>query len=197
MLKFLFIGLLITCSIYSNAGDWKLEKNSEGIKVYTRSNEGSEVLEFKATATINASRMSLAKIIANVAGYPNWFPNCSSAQLVEVISSTQRKYYYKLDLPWPASDRDAVMLLSVDVNNGAGITILNFTKSTGKPEVSGVIRMPAADGFWKLKTISESKTELEYQFLADPGGSLPTWIINMFIVDGPFDTLIALKAKLK
>ena len=194
LLVFIFATLI---TINSLAGDWELEKNKDGIKVYTRSNSGSEVLEFKAIATINASRLSIARVIARVSDYPSWFPNCSEARLVEDISSTKRKYYYRLDLPWPASDRDAVMLLEVEVDDNKGITVLNFTKSRGKPNVSGVVRMPAADGYWKLTSLGKNKTELHYQFLADPGGSLPTWIINMFIVDGPYDAIIALKEKVE
>ncbi len=193
---FLSVFFVFYCSL-SFCSDWTLEKNEDGIKVYTRKSAGTDILEFKAISTINASRLAIAKVIARVTDYPNWFPDCSDAKLVEKINSTQRKYYYRLDLPWPASDRDAVMLLSVDVDNDKGITVLNFTKSTGKPNVSGVVRMPAADGFWKLTSISETKTELHYQFLADPGGSLPTWIINMFIVDGPYDAIIALKGKVE
>lgn len=197
MLKSICLSLLLLGTFAGYSGDWKLEKNKDGIKVYTRSTAGTDILEFKALSTINASRLNVARVIARVTDYPSWFPNCSDAKLVEDISSTQRKYYYRLDLPWPASDRDAVMLLSVDVDDKKSTTTLNFTRSKGKPNVSGVVRMPEADGYWKLKSVGSNKTELHYQFLADPGGSLPTWIINMFIVDGPYDAIIALKEKVE
>ena len=176
--------------------DWKLEKNKDGIKVYTRSTEGSDILEFKALCEVDATRKRVAEVVARITDYPNWFPDCENAQVLKSISSTKRKIYYEIDLPWPASNRDVIMILRVDVDNANKTTTIFFDHtSTGKAEKDGVVRMPNAKGFWKLKTVDD-KTKVQYQFLADPGGSLPTWIINMFIVDGPYDTFVALKEKL-
>jgi hypothetical protein len=179
------------------AEDWKLERNIDGIKVYTRATEGSEILEFKTTCEVDASRLRVAEVVARITDYPNWFPECENAQVLKSISSTKRKIYYEIDLPWPASNRDIVMFLRVEVNNAKKTTYLYFDHTTGgKAEKDGVIRMPNAKGYWKLETAG-SKTKVHYQFLADPGGSLPTWIINLFIVDGPYDTMVALREKLK
>jgi len=186
---------LMLMSFHAIAADWKLEKNKDGIKVYTRSTEGSEILEFRAISEVNASRKRVAEVVARITDYPNWFPDCANAQVLKSISPTQRKIYYEIDLPWPASNRDVIMVLSVDVDNAKKTTIINFDHATGgKAKKDGVVRMPSAKGFWKIVT-EGTKSKVTYQFLADPGGSLPTWIINMFIVDGPYDTFVALKKK--
>lgn len=192
----LILNIFLTITFSAHSISWKLEKNKDGVKVYTRSSEGTEVLEFKALATVKAPRLRVAEVIARITDYPNWFPDCAEARVLESISSTQRKVYYRLDLPWPTSDRDAAMLLRVDVDEDKHQTTIFFSKTSGADVVDGVVRMPAADGFWKL-TSNGSYTDLHYQFLADPGGSLPAWVINMFIVDGPYDAIMALKKKLE
>ncbi|OIQ24285.1 MAG: hypothetical protein BM555_07240 [Crocinitomix sp. MedPE-SWsnd] len=190
----ILVCLLLICDV-SFPADWKLEKNKDGIKVYTRSTNGSEILEFKAICEVSASRKRVAEVVARITDYPNWFPDCAHAQVLKSISPTKRKIYYEIDLPWPASNRDVVMVLSVDVDNSKKTTTINFDHATGgKDKKDGVVRMPSAKGFWKIVTVGK-KSKVTYQFLADPGGSLPTWIINMFIVDGPYDTFVALKKK--
>ena len=191
------LAFLLIISSSSFANDWQLEKNKEGIKVYTREKAGSEILEFKAICEVAAPRLRVAEVVARITDYPNWFPDCANAQVLKSISSTKRKIYYEVDLPWPTSNRDVVMMLRVEVDKSAHSTTIFFDHATGgKAEKEGVVRMPYADGFWKLTTIGK-KTKVHYQFIADPGGSLPAWVINMFIVDGPYDTLIALKERLK
>ena len=65
------------------------------------------------------------------------------------------------------------------------------------PEKKNYIRLKEAEGFWQIKEIEENKISLIYQYYGEPGGSLPAWLVNMFIVDGPMDTLTNLKKMLE
>ena len=38
------------------------------------------------------------------------------------------------------------------------------------------------------------QTEVTYQVHTEPGGSVPSWLANKFVVEAPFNTLKALKA---
>lgn len=178
-------------------GDWELEKNANGIKVYTRKNEGQPIKEFKAVSTIFASRVRIAEVVTRITDYPNWFPHCGEAKVRKIISSTERQVYYRLDLPWPADDRDCLMTMKVILNKVKKETIINFSNIGGDTKLSDAVRMPDAKGFWKLTSLEDEKTKVTYQFSSDPGGNLPSWIINMFIVDGPYDTFIELKKKVE
>ena len=60
---------------------------------------------------------------------------------------------------------------------------------TAYPEQKGMIRMIKAEGSWKVEEVAENKIEMEYIFVGDPAGSIPTWVINMFIVDGPLTSI--------
>ena len=189
--------LFLVFGLPDSSFSWELEKNKNGIKVYTRKTDQSSIKEFKAITTVDAKRLRVAEIVARVSDYINWFPKCSDSKTLKEISSTERKVYYRVDLPWPTADRDIIMNLKVKVNKEKKETLLLFTQSSGgMNKVDGVVRMPYAKGYWKLTTVGD-QTKVHYQFIGDPGGSLPDWIINMFIVDSPYDALVALKAKLK
>jgi len=41
--------------------------------------------------------------------------------------------------------------------------------------------------------IEENRVKVVMQGYTDPGGNIPTWIVNMFIADGPYESMLALK----
>lgn len=194
-LKYLFFIFTILLSYNGLAGNgsWELEKNENGIKVYTRTVDGENIREFKALTTISASRKTIAQIIVNINDYVNWYPDISEAQILEKIAPGQYYVYSVLDLPWPATDRDGVSKMTISKSDGT--TTIKMKSVDGiKDENDDYVRIEKSYGYWKLKTVG-SKTSVHFQYFASPGGSLPDWIINMFIVDNPFDTLTLLKEK--
>ena len=52
--------------------------------------------------------------------------------------------------------------------------------------------MPYSNGLWIFNPVSKGVTEIIYQYQGDPGGSIPGWVANLFIVDGPYKTLIGM-----
>lgn len=191
----LILGLIITSFGFSQNGDWELEKDEDGIKVYTREIEGEDIREFKAVATINAPRKTIAQIILNISDYKNWYPDITDSEIIKKIGPGEYYVYSALDLPWPASDRDGVSKMKVEKKEK--YTKISISSVNGvKGEQSGYVRIPTSYGFWKL-TPKGSGTKVHFQYFANPGGSLPDWIINMFIVDNPFETLQLLKEKAK
>jgi hypothetical protein len=172
---------------------WELEKNDDGIKVYTRTVEGQPIKEFKAITSIKANHLAIKKVILNVGGYVNWYPDVVEAKVVKRKSATEVIAYTRLDVPWPASDRDVVSSISSSSTTNSSKVILK-SASGYVSKKDGIVRIPYTSGFWKLTT-TKGVTEVHFQYIGNPGGSLPDWIINMFIVDSPYQTLINLKAK--
>ena len=184
---------LLSPQCFAGNGAWELEKNEDGIKIYTRTVDGENIREFKALTTIAASRKIIAKIIVNINDYVNWYPDISEATIMKKIGDGQYYVYNVLDLPWPASDRDGVSKMTITKSEGT--TLINMKSINGLiDESDDYVRITKSYGFWKLKTVGR-ETSVHFQYFASPGGSLPDWIINMFIVDNPFETLTLLKKK--
>ena len=51
------------------------------------------------------------------------------------------------------------------------------------------VRIESLVGYWLFEKINEDEIKLTYETLADPAGNLPAWVVNLFIVDGPHNTL--------
>jgi hypothetical protein len=197
-MKFVLISFLLLFNIhFLFAAEWELEKDKDGVKVYTRVVSGSSIKEYKAVANIKADRVAIARVLTRVGDLQNWMPNVEKSKMVKKMSNTSIIGYYTVDLSWPIDNRDIVLDLWVETNKDKGITYIKMKENqTAYAEVDGYTRIKKAEGFYKL-TKNGNTTDLVYQFHSEPGGSLPTSIINMFIVDGPYDIIQALKEKVE
>lgn len=64
------------------------------------------------------------------------------------------------------------------------------------PLRDGKVRIPKANGQWKLEPNAEG-VNVTYQMHASPGGAIPSWLANQTVVDTPFGTLKALRSFLQ
>ncbi len=170
---------------------WKLEKDRNGVKVFTRKTNGFKLKEFKAITKVEATPEILLNIIREAEKYPDWMAHLSRSHIVKKISDNELYIYSESDLPWPFSNRDIVTqsLLYWEGNTA-------FVRMTGIsdfiPDNKGIVRMPYSNGLWIFNPVSKGVTEIIYQYQGDPGGSIPGWVANLFIVDGPYKTLIGM-----
>lgn len=175
-----------------DSNDWELVKNEDGIKVYTCQKEGSKIKEFKAITTVSTKMEVLEMLIEKVSDYPKWQANVTSARILNKVSQNEQYIYYTSDVPWPITDRD-IALHWIKTNDNGTITYTLNCVPTFIEEQTDFLRIKEAKGIWQFVPTDNNKIEITYQFYGDPAGSLPNWIINLFIVDGPYETLKNIK----
>jgi ribosome-associated toxin RatA of RatAB toxin-antitoxin module len=187
--KLLFIG---TCcwpfSAVSQEAEWELKKAADGITVYTRSVENSNIKEFKASTKLNSSTETIFKIILDVENYPKWIADIDYAERV-YQRENEIGMYYQLGLPWPIKDRDVTLVSKYETLPDNSILFQLSNNSDLKGEDTDFIRIKEIKGQWLIKYLDKENCQVAYQFMADPEGFLPAWVVNIFIVDGPFKTL--------
>lgn len=200
-MKCLLIGILLVGVQLQNDADadtdWELVKSQDGIKVYTRLSEGSDVKEYRAVTTVSCEMKTLESLIENVEDYPNWQENIATSSLLKRVNPNEKYVRYTTDLAWPISDRDAVVHSIKSVNRKGQIVFNmrgapNYVKST-----NSYIRVKNIIGKWQFTPRLNGKIEVLQQFKGDPGGNLPGWLINMLIVSGPFKTFSNIRDMVK
>ena len=194
MKKILFITLAFISFISFGQEKWELEKDSKGIKVYTRPVKGSDVKEFKAYTYINATPDKLLKVINDANGFKDWIDKVDYSKSLSHPNNNTFIVYIQLGMPIGVTDRDMVLKNVVKKLKGGGYKIEVTSVYDKYPEQEDFVRIKKAYGYWLLIP-EKGKTKIVYQFYSDPAGSLPTWIVNMFLVDGPYNTLKALREK--
>ncbi len=195
LLLFLFSVLCLFAFIFPNmAHAWDLAKKQNGITVHTRSVKGSNFKEYKAVANIKASLSSMVAIVEDVTAYPSWIHTCKEGKLLKRINEKETYNYTVNDAPWPVSDRDAAVHNKISQNPEGGVVTIEIKGIPHYiPEKTGLQRVKKIDGFWRFTPLGNDTVEVVYQVHSEPGGNLPSWLVNSVVVDQPFYTLVNMK----
>lgn len=195
MAKYLVITLLMF--FYPNP-EWELKKEKSGIEVYTRSLEGSSFDEFKGVIEIeNCNLNDVLVVLFDVDNFDKLFPDCLNQKLLKQFSQWHQVHYIQTKGPFPVKDRDSIFeqIAEIDENNKSAMVILN-PKSDYVPDNKGIVRVQEGKGFWKLQE-ENNNVKVIYQFHAEPGGDVPAWLANSFVVSHPFKTMENLREMVK
>ncbi len=184
------------------AGDdnipWELVKDENGIKVFTRENNGSQLKEFKGITQINTSLASLITLYYDRESYHEWFFACENSMLLKEISFRERYFYTVTGAPWPISHRDIIIHSILTQNpDSKEVLITEVGIKNFIPENTDMVRVTEMEGFFKFTPIKDDVIEVTYQCYSNPGGILPAFLINTAAVDCPFVTLSNMKSIVK
>jgi hypothetical protein len=185
------VGMTVLVAAAAQAEEWKVAKNEDGIKVSLSEVAGSQYKAYQGVTTIKASVAKLRALQEDVAGACSWVHECKSQKVLK-HEGDKTWTYTQFNTPWPVTPRDSV--LEITTVEGADGSLTRKLEGQPKyiPEEKGFVRVAQVDGFWKLVPKGANETEVTYQVHTEPGGSVPSWLANKFVVDAPFNTLKAL-----
>jgi hypothetical protein len=179
------------------AADWEQVFEDQGIKVWRQEVPGSDVVAFRGRGPVDAPILQVAAVIRDADREEEWMENCGDAFTVAFRpNAIDAVIYNRTDSPFfLVSDRDTVLFSKTTVRAADKTILVEFSAVEDKrvPPKPGAVRMPTLEGHWKLRQLGVHRTEVEYQVLADPGGSLPKWVVNMVQKKLPFHTLVGLR----
>ena len=164
--------------------EWKLSLDKDDIIVYTRQLETSRLKEFKAVSKMFGSIEKFREIITDIDKYPVWLPDCHSANIVESTSPNNIIYHLKLKVPFPFANRDITQQIILnETEDKLEVEIINRPNKVEKEK--NYVRMPVGYGKWVISKVSEDEVDIKFQYMSDPGGNIPAWMVNSFIVKNP------------
>lgn len=178
------------------ASEWEVVSRSKGVVVSLRREADREFPTFRGVGNIAAPIWDVFAVVADVSSHTEWMHQCIGAKVISVESNRIRYVYNRTDAPWPVADRDVVVRSEVTFPNGGSDIRLEFKGVSGKYiPILGVVRMPFMLGSYHLKSKGESETQVEYQVNADPGGTIPDWLVERVTRDLPMHTVANLRAQ--
>jgi hypothetical protein len=132
-----------------------------------------------------------------LAGTQNGFTTLYNQYSSKKNSTYDIIYYGETYAPWPVSNRDLVIHLTAFTDSITGIcNITAISEPKLKPLVKGKIRIPRSVSKWKLIAINKQTTRVIYTLDIDPGGSLPSWLVNFASIEGPYLSFLKMRALL-
>lgn len=182
-----------------HAGSWVKVLHKDGIVVHSRETPGGDLPTFRGRTVMKASPAEILAVLQDVDRHCEWRPKCADASLVQQISPTQRRTYFRSPAPWPASDRDVVLHTKVEIVEPKTRirTLFRASKHPSRPPLGGVIRISRLQGHYDLRADGAGNTRVEYQVDTDPGGSVPAWMVVRETQQTPFETLRNLRRQVR
>jgi len=196
LLLFILTGILFIVTRAQN--NWVLKGNRDGILVYTRSMPDSKVKSIKVECTLPVTLSQMVFIILDIDASKQWIYSTKSATTIKQVSPAELYYYSELDMPWPVTNRDFIAHIKVTQDAATKVVTVNAENVPGfvalKPNI---VRVKESVGKWLFTPAGPNAVKVEYTLFTDPGGSLPAWLVNMFITKGPYESFSKLKQHIK
>lgn len=201
-----FIGLccsfLFTVSSNSFANNdfsnnWSLEKEDDGIKISSREIAHSDFREFKAEVTLETSIDAILAVFQDPDSFTRWVHQCSSAEIIQQDSFLDVYVYQVSDMPLLVSDRDVVIHDVYTYSDDYKQWSIDVQAVEGMVAETDMVRVTKSQGTYNLYDMENGTVQVVWFQHADPGGALPSWLVNSLIVDLPFNTLNNLRALVK
>ncbi len=184
--------LLLPCIL--RAYDWELVKNENGIEVYVKPVENSEIREFMAVTTAATSLSAVLALLDDTGSYTKWNYRCGEAKLLYRKNDLERITYMVTTSPWPVDDRDIAVKSVISQDKKTGVVTITLT---GLPDYTpardGKVRMKSLRGYWRLEPLGKGKVKIIYRLHTEPGGSVPDSLVNSSLVDIPYNTVYNMK----
>ncbi|KAF1027766.1 MAG: hypothetical protein GAK37_02365 [Pseudomonas sp.] len=176
----------------AHAEDWQVAKDEDGIKVSLSEIAGSKYKAYRGVTTIKAPVAKIQALQENAVEACSWIHECKSQKLLKQDGDVAYTYT-QFKAPFPVTDRDSILKITTTKTADGTVTRQLLEVPAYQPEVKGYVRVAQVDGYWKLVPKGDNLTEVTYQVHTEPGGSVPSWLANKFVVDAPFNTLKALR----
>lgn len=162
---------------------WVSAGEDDGITILSRSRPGSDVHEMKAQGVIDAPPIEIWKALRDYDHYTQTMPYTEKSKVVEKAADGKVLWFYSVINAPLVSRRDYTIKVTdeTDYKNGKGKMKVSWTAAPdkGPKPQDGIVRVKINDGYWELQPLANgTKTYATYYVYTDPGGSLPTWIVN-------------------
>lgn len=200
--KLIYTWQLIFCLFVAGSAcaqkEWKLAKDNNWIQVYESDMDQSIFKRIKVECTIDGTFDKLLNVLNNVDNHKTWIYNTKRAYIIKRLSPNEYFYYTETFLPWPLQNRDAVVHIKfIRDSLDRYLKIAAEGVPDYLPAVSGKVRVPRSANSWYVTAPTPGKLHIVYIFEADPGGSLPGWLVNALVDKGPYESFKKLSDQLK
>ncbi len=177
--------------------DWKLKKDKNGIKVYSRKTPNFKFDELKVDCIFEGKMSQLAAVILDVNNQYQWVYKTAKSELLKQVTDADLFYYSEIECPWPFDNRDLIARMTITQNTSTKIlSIVAKSVDDYLPHKKNLVRVKYSSALWTITPLSNVQFKVEYKIQIDPGDGVPAWILNMFATNGPYESFKNLKDKI-
>jgi START domain len=172
---------------------WVLKRDDDGIKVYTRNIVNSNFKSVKVECLVNVRMSSLVAFLLDIDKQRDWVFNSKSSMLLKKPASNEVVFYSEVSLPWPCTNRDYISHITITQPTPQQVLIDANAEPDLLPVQSGKVRIRTSVAHWEITPVTANQQKIVYSVQFDPAGSVPAWLVNMFVTKAPYQTFMKLR----
>lgn len=179
---------------------WEQIDQENGIDVYRKTAPGSDVQGVGGEGLVKAPIAKILWVLMDHEHKPQWIDRFQRSYTIEEISPLSDVQYASFDMPFPVQDRDFVYSFetSVSPEGDAVIIAVKSVEHPAMPPAKTVgVRGEIVRGRYVLYPEGSDATRVIAEYLADPKGSLPSWLVNLVQRSWPLKTLESLRRQVQ
>jgi hypothetical protein len=168
---------------------WELKKEKNGISVYSLKTDTGAFNAIKVEARLRGKVEDMVAILLDVEHHHQWAYGTKSAAVLKRLSPHEIIFYKEIKSPGPVSDRDMVVRMNVIHHSATKVTkVESVALPDFIPPKKDFVRIPKSKEIWEIAAVADRKIKINYYLQVDPGGSLPPFLVNLFVSKGPYET---------
>jgi hypothetical protein len=192
LILFLIFFLNGLCLV-AQESDCTLKKDKDGIKVYTCKSDTSKFRSLKAEFVIeDTSIEELKEFLFTVSNYMKWQFDVTEATMLKRINSNEMIYRVVIDAPWPVDNRELIVHFAISHQEADRANFNINTVPYDLPLQEDLVRIPYSQATWDVARVKNA-LHVTYRMNINPGGSVPAWLVNIAMADGPHESFRDLK----
>ena len=192
------MALCVNIAAAQTTDQWTLKQNKDGVKIYTADYANSKIKALKVECEFDATPAAVTAAVMDIKNSKSWIYSTESAYVVKRASPSDIYYYTLIKMPWPVQNRDYVGHLVVHQDAKTKAVTINGSCVAGMvPKKDKAVRVLNSPAKWLLTPEGSGRVKVVYTLHADPGGSIPSGLVNMFATKAPSETFTKLKVELQ
>ena len=195
-MKLLVLTLLLFQSSLALCEEWELLVQKHGIEVYGAHETKDGLIPFRSKAILNHPFERVLTVLLDADRKPEWSPKLKSTKVHKKISNTSYILSEYYNTPWPATDREFLMLGELFPEKDK-FTLTAKTYIDPKLADKDHIQVDIRKLVVTIEKINETQTAFEFIFLGDMKGLMPAWLVNLIQKQWPFKFIKRLNSQLE
>jgi hypothetical protein len=198
------LAMALCAPAWAGCGDddpgWMLraEDAATGTQVYLHDRGAGQFPAFCAVARWPVRLHSLMAVLLDGERMPEWVYRARRVARLSTQGSSAGVTRVVTDMPWPLSDRDAVVAWRIVPRAGGAVEIVGEAAPERFPVDPKIVRMPSFASSWRLTPVGGGEVEVRFEGYGNPGGVLDSPILRAFVASAvwqaPLETMIGLRA---
>jgi hypothetical protein len=194
--------LVLTCVLFAvpakSQENWKLRKESNGIKVFSRETKNFKFNELKVECEVDGTPSQLTALLLDINEQVDWVYKAKKSELLKTVSPGDVLFYTEVSSPWPYDNRDLIVHMTIKQQPANKVlTIEAKNVDNYLPLKKDIVRVKYSHAKWTVTPVNSNRVKIVYRIQLDLGDNIPAWVVNLFSVTGPYDTFTKLKKKIK